>query len=82
MVQALNALPDDADVFAKRERGTKEDFVEECVRLARWSVNGDPDAETIPDFVLELLRREKWPVVLSDVELHARRPSFYGVCSE
>ena len=82
MVQALNTLTDDAGVFAKRERGPKEDFEEECVRSARWSVKRDPHAETIPDFVLELLRRENWPPVLSDVELRARRQSLYGVCSE
>ena len=45
-------------------------------------MDDDPDADTILDCLLEFLRREDSPVVLSDVELRARRKSLYGVCSE
>ena len=43
-------------------------YFEQGVTSARWAADDpdgeDPDAETIPDIVLEVLRREDWPKCL------------------
>ena len=60
-----------------------QDF-EQGVTSARWAADDpdgeDPDAETIPDIILEVLRREYWPPVLSDDQLRERRSTRYGDC--
>ena len=88
MVVALQNLPDVASVLTRccaasniRGGGAKEKEIaqefEERVTLAHWAADDpdreDPDAEEIPDIILEVLRRENWAPVLSDANLQARR---------